>query len=97
MPRRLKPVSPGAARSELFALLARGHYGVRLSRPDWNTLACWIDLLVPYCGDYLEANAWSETERSYYAKYADKRRRMAETERANALAWSLTVPGSGAR
>jgi hypothetical protein len=33
---------------------------IKLSRKELDMLAAWIDLVVPYCGDYLEANAWSE-------------------------------------
>jgi len=48
-----------------------------------ETIACWIDLLVPYCGDYLEANAWSPAEAQRYAHFLNKRRRMEEIEQRN--------------
>ena len=31
-----------------------------LSREELDKLAAWIDLVVPFCGDYVEANAWTE-------------------------------------
>jgi len=34
----------------------------RLSRKELDKLAAWIDLVVPFCGDYVEANAWNEEE-----------------------------------
>jgi hypothetical protein len=87
IPAPLPPYAAGAARSALLPLLARGHHGVRLSREEHDKLACWIDLLVPYCGDYLEANAWDEGERRKFQRYADKRRRMEQIECENIQAW----------
>ena len=46
-------------------------------------IACWIDLLVPYCGQYTEANTWSQKELDSYAHFAAKRQRMEDAERAN--------------
>jgi hypothetical protein len=60
-----------------------GHGGVKLSANERETIACWIDLAVPYCGDYLEANAWSESEMRKYEHFAEKRRQMEEIERDN--------------
>jgi hypothetical protein len=48
-----------------------------------DKIACWIDLLVPFCGDYTEANAWDENERKKYAHFLEKRERMAAVERQN--------------
>ncbi len=62
-------------------LLESGHNGVQLSREELETIACWIDLGVPYCGDYLEANVWSAEELEKYRRFAEKRRRMEEIER----------------
>lgn len=87
IPTPLPPYAAGAARSALFSLLAEGHYGVRLSRAEWDKLACWVDLLVPYCGDYREAATWSEAERETFERYADKRQRMEALERRHLEAW----------
>ncbi|MCZ7635859.1 MAG: hypothetical protein M5U12_07320 [Verrucomicrobia bacterium] len=91
IPTPLPPYAAGAARSALFPLLAQDHYGVRLSREEWDRLACWIDLLVPYCGDYTEANAWTEAERRTYERFADKRRRMEALEQEQIEAWQSRV------
>ena len=77
------PYSAGSGRSELLTMLERGHQGVRLSFEEMEKIACWIDLLVPYCGDYLEANAWQESEMRRYQQYTEKRRRMEEAEQDN--------------
>ena len=34
----------------------------RLSRQEMDTLCAWIDLAIPFCGDYVEANTWNEGE-----------------------------------
>jgi hypothetical protein len=39
--------------------------------------------VVPYCGDFLEANAWTQEEMAVFERYSAKRRRMEELEQAN--------------
>ena len=75
-PPMLKPYSAGAAKSRLLTMLEEGHNDVKLSRQEMDKIACWIDLAVPYCGDYLEANIWNEDELEKYDYYLKKRRRM---------------------
>jgi len=74
-PEMLPPYHRGAATSKLVTLLAEGHEDVRLTAEESAKIACWIDLLVPYCGDYLEANAWSPEEKDFYLEALAKRRR----------------------
>jgi hypothetical protein len=82
-PSLLPPYSAGAAKSPLLSLLAGGHRGVQLSREDMDKLAAWIDLLVPYCGDYEEANTWTSEESARYRQFLNKRRAMEAAESAN--------------
>ncbi len=56
---------------------------MKLSSDELRKIACWIDLLVPYCGDYLEANAWNEDELKKYQHFSEKRLAMEESEREN--------------
>ncbi|TET96051.1 MAG: hypothetical protein E3J26_01805, partial [Candidatus Zixiibacteriota bacterium] len=72
-PTMLPPYHAGAARSKLITILEQGHEGVKLSREEIDKLACWIDLLVPYCGDYTEANAWTQEELHKYDHFMKKR------------------------
>ena len=83
IPPMLPPYHAGAARSRLIAMLREGHNDVRLSREEMDKLCCWIDLLVPFCGDYLEASAWSDGEKAKYARYQKKRDRFEADERRN--------------
>jgi hypothetical protein len=60
IPPLLPPYWKGAAKSAIMPLLENGHEDVKLSTRELETIACWIDLLVPYCGDYREANTWAD-------------------------------------
>jgi hypothetical protein len=71
------PYASGAAASDLLELLAKGHHGVRLTREDTEKIACWIDLFVPFGGDYTEANIWNEAELAKFRRYEAKRRQFA--------------------
>ena len=83
IPPMLPPYHAGAARSQLIGMLEKGHYNVNLSKQALDKIACWIDLLVPYCGDYTEANAWSEDEIAKYERFFQKRSRMKQIEHKN--------------
>ncbi|MCX6891160.1 MAG: hypothetical protein NTX51_06510 [Verrucomicrobia bacterium] len=94
VPELLPPCFAGSTRSPLLPLLEEGHQGVQLSREELEKIACWIDLLVPYCGDYREANAWSGEEQKKYERYASKRKTMENLEQQNieALLGRTVVP-----
>jgi hypothetical protein len=83
IPPMLPPYYAGAAKSELIELLENGHEGVKLTREEMDKIACWIDLLVPFCADYTEANDWTDKEKSKYAHFQAKRDRMEAIERKN--------------
>jgi len=80
IPAPLPPYASGACRSELLPLLEAQHYGVQLSNEDLDKLACWIDLFVPYCGDYFEANAWTAEETDKYLHFLAKRKQFEALE-----------------
>lgn len=81
------PYSAGANRSKLIELLEEGHEDVKLSREEMNKIAAWIDLGVPYCGDYTEANTWSAPEVEKYERYFAKRQELAAEDKANIESW----------
>jgi hypothetical protein len=87
VPSLLPPYFAGAAKSRLMVLLEQQHGGARLSDEERRKIACWIDLLVPFSGDYTEANAWSDEERQKYERYLNKRKSMEAIERRNIEAW----------
>ncbi len=86
-PGMLPPYSAGAAKSRLMTLLEQGHGDVKLSREETDKIACWIDLSVPFCGDFLEANTWSKAELARYGHFLDKRTRMEKIEQHNIEEW----------
>ena len=87
-PSMLPPYDSGACKSKLISMFRGpdGQYGgqdenhkeVKLGEKDVKTLALWIDLLVPFCGDYVEANQWTVADRAQYEYYWAKR--VAEDE-----------------
>ena len=81
IPPMLPPYFAGACKSELLTMLAKGHNDVKLSREEMDKLACWIDLLVPFCGDYYEGNAWNESEKAKYDRHQAKREQMEALDR----------------
>jgi hypothetical protein len=80
-PAVMKPYSFGAARSPMLEMVRRGHNKVALSREELEKLACWIDLAVPFCGEYTEANRWSQKEQAWYRRQVAKQQRLADLER----------------
>jgi hypothetical protein len=96
VPSMLPPYHAGAAESPLMAMLEKGHEGVKLSPEELGRIACWIDLLVPFCGDYTEANVWDENGKKKYAHFLDKRHRWEAIEQKNieALIRYLSGPPS---
>jgi len=86
-PPMLPPRSAGSGRSKLLELLEAGHEDVALSAEDLDKLAAWIDLGVPYCGDYTEANAWTPGEVEKYRTYSTKRDALAADEQSQIVEW----------
>ena len=86
-PSMLPPYHRGAATSKLIAIHEKGHNDVKLSREEMDKLACWIDLLVPFCGDFREHHAWSPKEQAIYKRFLAKRKAAEDIERANIRAW----------
>jgi len=82
-PPMLKPNSNGAVKSKMIDILEKGHYKVKMTKEEMDKLIAWIDLAVPFCADYMEANAWNDGEMAKFKKYADKRRKLEEMEQQN--------------
>jgi len=61
-------------------MLENNHNKVKLSKEEREKIACWIDLLVPYCGDYTEANTWNAHEIEKYERFMAKRKAMEQLD-----------------
>ncbi len=75
VPDQLPPYSTGAARSKLIEMLEAEHEDVALSPAELAEIACWIDLGVPFTGDYTEA--MPDDQAAKYTFYLNKRRQWA--------------------
>ncbi|HNX35348.1 MAG TPA: hypothetical protein PKM57_12015 [Kiritimatiellia bacterium] len=91
-PQIQKPLSAGSNASGLFAgMLDKGH--CKTLTPDAAAcLAMWVDLGVPFCGDYTEANAWTDAERAKYEQYKAKRDRAAAEDQATLMRLAAARP-----
>lgn len=81
-PELLEPYHAGAFKSKLISMFRdregnveaqdEFHRGVDIDANSLHILALWIDLLVPYCGDYVEQANWTRDERARYDYYLAK-------------------------
>ena len=62
LPAMLPPYSFGSSQSKFMDYLESSHYGVQLTDAEKRMIACWIDLGVPFCGSYGQANKWKKQE-----------------------------------
>jgi hypothetical protein len=77
------PYRAGSVKSKLITMLRNGHANVQLSSEELDKLCAWIDLNIPYCGEYDEANAWSEKEKSLYSTRMTERHRNEAIDQRN--------------
>jgi hypothetical protein len=71
----IPPYFRGSNKSKLFKNLDAGHCKT-ITPKEIAVLAMWVDLGVPFCGDYKEANLWSEQEMAKYERYYNKRKQF---------------------
>lgn len=70
-PEILAPYQYGSTQSAIITRLKSGHGN--LSKKQIQTFAAWIDLAVPFRGEYDEANNWNEKEYKEYIEKWNKR------------------------
>ncbi|MBN2163166.1 MAG: hypothetical protein JXR25_09315 [Pontiellaceae bacterium] len=93
VPEMIPPYSVGSTASPLINMLLKGHG--KLNREQLDKFIAWIDLGVPFCGDYYESAAWSDGDRALYDRAMDKRNRLARLDEKNIqalLAGDATPP-----
>ena len=61
----LPPYACGSATSKLMDYLEPAHYNVCVSENEKRRMACWIDLAVPFCGSYVQANTWTNDKSAW--------------------------------
>ena len=73
-PTPLPPYYSGSAKSKWFTeRLDKGHCK-ELTDGERRRLAMWVDLAVPYCGDYREASMWTDSYQRLYDFMLEKRK-----------------------
>jgi len=76
----LPPYHTGSSQSKIMGCFEPAHYGVKVSENEKRTFACWLDLLVPFCGSYTQHNTWTADEKAEYTYFQEKRRLYAAAE-----------------
>jgi hypothetical protein len=87
-PSMIQPYYKGSAKSRLVKMLREGHSKTKLSKEDLDKICAWIDLGIPFCGDYMEANTWNRGDLNKYIGFQRKRERYAEECRRNTEAFA---------
>ncbi len=76
----LPPYHTGASKSKIMDCFEPGHYDVQVRENEKRTFACWLDLLVPFCGSYTQHNTWTDAEKVEFDYFQEKRRVYAAME-----------------
>ena len=84
-PTLLKPYFAGSTTSNLIKRLENGHGGANVTKEEVETVALWLDLLVPFISDYKEANNWTNEEMEYYQYYEEKMEKARKENEKNVL------------
>ncbi len=95
VPDMIPPYSVGSTVSPLIDQLLKGHG--EPTREELDKFIAWVDLGVPFCGDYYEAGEWTLGETALYDRYQAKRARLAALDEQNIqalLAGQPIVPAS---
>ncbi len=85
----------GSRKSGLFTeMLDKGH-APGITDEELRTLACWVDLGVPFCGSYDERADWTPEDYAFWNRALMRRARFrtdGEPEGDAAYAWSTNTP-----
>jgi len=83
----IPPYFAGSAKSKLITLLKDKHEKTALSRDEIDTVSAWIDLNVPFIGEYDERNDWDDKGRELYKAKMDVRHANEAIEHQNIEAY----------
>lgn len=82
-PTLIPPYTAGSNKSNIIKRMENGHGGAKLTPAEIRRFSMWIDLCVPFVGDYREANDWSEKDHAYYDYYDKKREANRAADKEN--------------
>jgi len=73
VPTPIPPMANGSRVSRLFTEKLDRRHAKGITDKEKRTLACWVDLGVPFCGDYEEGCAWDDKDHKRWEYYSQKR------------------------
>lgn len=82
----MKPYPPyrsGSIRSGLVQKLEAGHQNLTIPQEDLDKIRAWIDLNIPFAGEYDESNIWNDDEKKVYRERMEERLRNEQIEAEN--------------
>lgn len=77
------PYRAGSIKSGLVKTLEKGHKNLKLSGEELDKIRAWIDLNIPFAGEYDESNIWSDEEKKLYRARMNERKRNEDIEEQN--------------
>jgi hypothetical protein len=77
------PYYAGSTQSGLIKMLQEGHGKTKLTAEEIGTVAAWIDLNVPFVGEYDEMNIWDDAAKELYRSKMEMRRKQEAIELEN--------------
>ena len=77
------PYYAGSATSGLIKMLREGHNGVELTADEISIICAWIDLNVPFVGEYDEMHDWDKKAIELYKTKNGLRNKMEEIDKEN--------------
>jgi hypothetical protein len=80
---RTPPYYAGSCNSGLLKMLEEGHHNVKISREELDKIAAWMDLNVPFIGEYDEMNNWTDKSKEFYKTKTAMRKKMEKIELEN--------------
>ena len=84
---RTPPYYAGSGTSGLLKMLEKGHNQVVLTQEELDKISAWIDLNVPFIGEYDEMNNWTAREKDFYNEKMKMRGKMETIEEKNIKAF----------
>lgn len=81
------PYFSGSSQSGVIRLLLKGHGRTKITPEEIGIIAAWIDLNVPFVGEYDEMNIWDAATKARYDEKLGMRYKQEEIETGNIQAY----------
>ncbi len=81
------PYYAGSTKSGIIKMLQNGHGKTQITKEEIGAISAWIDLNVPFIGEYDEMNIWDDSAKERYAEKLGMRHKMEAIEAENIKAF----------